>query len=291
MAGTKQKKRILVVDDEKNFLEVTNTVLSSAGYETHATSDATNILKVVRKVMPDLIILDVIMPKVDGFLVKTELNKNPATAGIPVIFLTVKHEIPERVKGFNLGADDYIVKPFNAEELLARIDAILNKKSFYEKLSMTDALTDLYNIRFFKRQFTLFFNTAKRYKKVFSLAIMDIDDFKNINDTQGHAAGDFILIKFASIARQTLRESDVLMRYGGDEFIVIMPETNNKQAAGAITRLKNIIKNKMFMFHDTEPGLTFSISAGIATYNPNLTNESQMFNLADQRLYEDKMKK
>lgn len=286
-----KKKKILIVDDNKTFLRTMDKILSGAGYETFPVSDGKQALEKVRKIIPDLIILDVIMPGVDGFQVKTKLNESASTASIPVIFLTIKQETLAKVKGFHLGADDYIVKPFNPEELLARIDAILNKKFFYEKISMTDTLTGLYNIRFFKRQFKLFFNTAKRYKKVFSLAIVDIDGFKGINDTRGHAVGDFILNRFALIAKKTLRQSDIIMRYGGDEFVVIMPETRKKQATEAIGRLKNNVKRKTFIFQGSKPKLSFSISAGIATYRNNFINESQMFKLADQRLYKDKRQK
>ena len=285
-----KKNRVLVVDDDRSFARVLNRILSGAGYKTFITSDTKNIFEMVRKVIPDIILLDVLMPEASGFDVKSKLNKNPSTASIPVVFLTVKDEIPDKVKGFHLGADDYVNKPFNPEELLARIDAILHKKSFYEKISMTDGLTGLYNIKFFKRQFPLFFNTAQRYNKVFSLTVIDINGLKCINDTRGHMAGDFVLNRFALMLKKTLRKSDLIMRYGGDEFVVIMPETNNKQAAIAVKRLKNKIKVKEFIFQATKPKLTFTISAGIATYKAGLKDESQMFELADQKLYKDKRK-
>jgi len=132
-----KKKKILIVDDDGVFLRTMARLLSSAGYDTYPLSDGRLAFKTVRKVMPDLIILDVVMPGIDGFKIKTKLNESAPTANIPVIFLTVKKETFAKVKGFHLGADDYILKPFNSEELLARIDGLLNKKSFYEKISMT----------------------------------------------------------------------------------------------------------------------------------------------------------
>lgn len=285
------KKKILIVDDDRTYAASLNTILSKAGYETFVAYEGKTIFETVKKFMPDLILLDIVMPEINGFQIKAKLNKNASTAAIPVIFVTVKDEIPGKIEGFHLGADDYIIKPFNQEELLARIDAILNKKSFYEKISMTDGLTGLYNVRFFKRQFALFFNTAKRYKKVFSLAIIDINKFKHINDKHGHAAGDFVLKKFSSIAKKVLRESDIIARYGGDEFVIIMPETSARYATDAIKRLRDKIEGKTFRFHDAKLELRFSFSAGIATYSNDLKSKSKMFKLADERLYKNKRKR
>lgn len=289
MASNK-KKRIVIIEDEKTFATFLETALSEAGYETFVVSNVAHVFKVVKEIMPDLILLDIVLPAGDGFLIKDKLNQDPSTVGIPVIFVTVKQEIPEKVKGFHLGADDYIVKPFNVDELLARVGARLSKKVFYEKISMTDGLTGLQNTRFFKNQFTLFFKTAKRYKKVFSLAIVDIDKLKHINDTYGHAAGDFILQTFASIAKKVFREADIVTRYGGDEFAIIMPETDTKQATNAMQRLNNAIRGKTFVFQDTKTKIEFSISVGIVTYDVKLKNESEMFRLADENLYKVKAK-
>lgn len=272
-----RKKRILVVDDDADLLLLLKARLKSVGYEIFAVSDPRKALKTVNEVMPDLIILDILMPGFDGYAVKAKLNENPHTGAIPVIFLTGKTTIPDKVKGLSVGADDYICKPYSAEELLTRIKSVLDKRDFYEAISMTDGLTGLPNITFFKKQFALFFNIAKRYKKVFTLAIIDINNFKEINDTRGHPAGDAVLKEFASIAKSTFRKSDIVCRYGGDEFTVIMPETDAKQSAIALERLKKSINKK-----------GFSVSAGMASYKDAFRDESEMLKLADKRFYDDK---
>ncbi|NQT22415.1 MAG: diguanylate cyclase [Candidatus Omnitrophica bacterium] len=282
------KKKILIVDDEKSFVRILISILTSVGYDTFITKEGKNILDVTRNIMPDLILLDVILPDTSGFEAKAQLNEDSLTVDIPVIFLTVKNETPDKVKGFSLGAHDYIIKPFNSEELLARIDSILNRKSFYEKIAMTDGLTGLYNVNFFQRQLRIFFDEAKRYKKIFSVAAIDVNGMKRINDTQGHVAGDFILKEFAKIAKDTFRKSDVIIRYGGDEFVIIMPETKGKQAKEAVERFKSNISGRTFAFRRDKKPLSFSVSAGIASYNDKFKDNSEIFELADQRLYKDK---
>jgi diguanylate cyclase (GGDEF)-like protein len=283
-----KRKKVLVVDDEKTMLRIMDARLSSAGYEVFTLSDPRRAVKRVKELTPDLVILDIVMPGIDGLAVKAKLGEDPSTAAIPVIFLTAKDATDDKVRGLAAGADDYISKPFNSKELLARIRAALKKREFYEEISMADGLTGLHNVHFFKKQFSLFFNISKRYKKIFSLAIIDIDNFKSINDTYGHAAGDFVLQKFSSIAKETLRKSDIIARYGGDEFAVIMPETGEKQALFGIERLKKNIAKKAFILPNLKKKINVSISAGIACYEENFTAESQVFELADKRLYESK---
>jgi diguanylate cyclase (GGDEF)-like protein len=283
-----RKKRILVVDDEKDLLKVLNMRLSSAGYEVFEKADGAGAFKAARELMPDLILLDVLLPDIDGKRIKSKLNEDESTARIPVIFLSAKSETTDKIEGLQLGADDYITKPFDSEELLARIKAALDKRDFYEKISMTDGLTALPNTAYFNKQFSLFFNIAKRYKKPFSLIIVDVDDLKSINDMNGHMAGDLILKEFAQIAKKCFRSADIIARYGGDEFTVIMPETNCEQAAISINRLKqNINSANPIQYADTA-NITFSVSAGCATYEERFVSAKEIFELADKALYENK---
>ena len=280
--------RILIVDDEPDNLTVTMTRLETSGYEVVTARDCAEAFKAIREKNPNLILLDVMMPSVDGFEVKDRLNKDTSTAGIPVIFLTAKNGLQDKIKGLKLGVDDYITRPYNPEELLARIASALDRRKFYEKISMTDGLTGLYNVHFFKKQINTFFAIAKRYNQIFSLALIDIDDFKKINDTYGHIAGDCMLKNFSSIATKVLREADIITRYGGDEFAVILPSVNQEQAKRAIERLKNEIGGKTFSYDGSDANISFSISVGIAEYDYSFKNEDEVFKLADARMYEDK---
>lgn len=285
------KRNILVVDDDPNNLEFMQELLTPRGYGVITAQNGQEALKRVSENRVDAILLDIVMPGMDGLHVKAKLNEDSANAMIPVIFVTAKDAVPDKVRGLGVGADDYITKPFHADELLARINAALKRRGVYEDMSMTDALTGLHNVTFFKKQFTLFFSMGKRYMNIFSLAMVDLNDFKKINDTYGHAAGDFVLKNFAFLARASLRQVDVVTRYGGDEFAILMPEVNFDQASVGIARLKRAVASKALSFPGTREGITYSISAGVASFDRTFTGESQMFELADARLYEDKRNK
>jgi len=284
----KTRNRLLVIDDDKEFLGELAESLCNAGYEVVTASNCVDGLNLIREKAHDLILLDVMMPDIDGFDVKERLNKDVSTASIPVIFLTAKAGLRDKIKGLNLGVDDYVTKPFDPDELLARIGSALRKRSFYEEISMTDGLTGLYNIHFFKKQLKTFFAMAKRYKQIFSLAIIDINGFKDINDTYGHMAGDCVLKSFSSVAKKVLRDADIITRYGGDEFAVILPSINKKQAKTAMGRLKSEIDGKTFLCNDSDISVAFSISVGIAEYKDSLKDENELFELADAMMYKDK---
>lgn len=280
--------RILVVDDEPDFLKITSLRLESAGYEVTTSGDYAGAFRSIRDKAPDLILLDVMMPGADGFEVKERLNLESSTAKIPVIFLTAKDMAPDKIRAYKLGTDDYITKPYDPEELITRIEAVLKRKRHYEEISMTDALTGLRNTNYFKMQMKTFFAIAKRYGQIFSLAIVDIDNLKKINDTHGHIAGDSALKGFAQTARKVLREADIITRYGGDEFAIILPGVGRDAATKAIERLKADIALKRFPCEALGVDISCSISAGVAEYGRQMKDENALFAAADAKMYADK---
>jgi len=283
-----EKKVILAVDDELEALRLLEDILMPRGYEVLTTSSGEDALKIASQTRVDAVLLDISMPGMDGISVKARLNEDSLTAAIPVIFLTARVAVDYKVRGLGIGADDYITKPFEVRELLARLEAAVKRRGFYEDIAMTDAMTGLHNTAFFKKEFAIFFNIARRYKQIFSLAIIDIDDMKTINDTYGHAAGDLVLRNFASIARSSLRNVDIITRYGGDEFTILFPQQDAVQANVPIKRLKDRIEKTEIFFREKDAKIAFSISAGVAAYQDDFADEMKMFEQADARLYEDK---
>ncbi len=279
---------VLVVDDEPDILEVLNKELSDRGYVVRLERDGREGLETARKISPDLLILDIHMPGMDGLQLKASLNLDEATADIPTIFLSASDQTSPKVEGFQLGADDYVTKPFNMEELMARVDSILLRHQRSIELSMTDKLTGLYNLHVYKKQVISFFKSAKRYGRDLSLAILDIDGLKNINDTQGHQAGDFVIKKVAEVMNRSFRRPDILIRYGGDEFVILMPESTREQAAIAIRRFKDALEGESFATDESGQRVAISVSCGLASYDETVHNVDQFFEAADKNLYRDK---
>jgi diguanylate cyclase (GGDEF)-like protein len=282
------KKSILIADDEQDELMMLGMRLAGAGYNVVKASSGEEALDRVKDTQPDLILLDLVMPGIGGMEVKTKLNQDMSSANIPVIFLTGYDEISLKMKGFKAGIDDYIVKPFNSDELLARVEAIFKRKEFYEKLSMTDGLTGLYNVHFFKREFDHMFKMSKRYGGVFSLAIVDIDGLKSINDNYGHAVGDLVIKEVASRLKWVLRESDTVIRYGGDEFVMILPNVGEKDAEETLSRIGKEINGKRVFLKTRETEISIKVSAGIAAYNSEISSPDKLFEKADAEMYRRK---
>ena len=279
--------RILLVDDDPDFLSLLSLKLKKTGYEIITCMSGREALELAESIMPEVILLDVTMPDMDGFEVKERLNKNFITSSIPVLFLSANNATDAKVKGLQIGADDYISKPFATRELIERINVVLKKKKHYEKMSMTDSLTNLYNQGFFKKHLLKFFTTAKKHNKIFSLILLDINNFKQINDTYGHSTGDSALKAFSSVISKHIRESDILARYGGDEFVILLPNTDSDQINLIGKRFKEKIQKEQISIAGNK-NFMFSVSIGVATYNKNYDNELDLFNHADKRLYEDK---
>lgn len=288
-----RKGTILIVDDEPDILDVLDKQFSDSGYEVRLARDGREGFEKAKEFFPDLLIIDLKMPFIDGLQLKNLLNRNEFTAEIPTIFLSASTETARKVDGFNLGADDYVTKPFEMRELLARVDSTLLRRQRYIEISMTDKLTGLYNFHVYKRQMATLFNIAKRYQRNFSLAIFDIDNLKTINDTLGHKAGDFVIKKVAEVMRLVFRRPDILIRYGGDEFVVLFPESSKEQAANAIQRFNNEVQNKSFTMEGADQQIRISVSCGFATCNeiPQTETEDELFKIADQKLYQDKKTK
>lgn len=284
--------KILIADDEKEMRDLINDLLTSSGYDVIQADNGKKALELADQERPDLVLLDVNMPEMEGTDVKARMNLDRSLANIPVIFVTGNADTEDKVSGFHLGIDDYITKPFSLKELLARVDATLSRRSYYEEVSMTDGLTGLMNIHYFNKQFSLFFDLAKRHKEpIFSLAVIDIDDFKRINDTYGHGAGDLVLKDLASALNGSLRKTDVITRYGGDEFTVLFPRNTKSEVAQALKRVRSAVDQSTSASGDSSGGVKFQISVGTAEFSDAFENSAEMFDEADSEMYKEKKSK
>ncbi len=282
------KQTILIADDDWETTHELESRLTEAGYETHVARDGYAALSKARVVLPDIILLDVMIRGMRGVEVKSRLTQEESTINIPVIFITDKSVTDEKVRDLVLKADGFVAKPFNFQELFVRLEAVSSRRKLYEQIYMTDPITGLNNVHIFKRTLNALFNIAKRYDRPFSITVIDINDFKAINDTYGHALGDAILRVFADAMKKVFRDTDVLIRYGGDEFVVLFPETDQAQAAEAVRRLKSAVKDLRVPIHNEQETIGFTISAGVASYRKDFRRAMEFFELADKNMYLDK---
>jgi diguanylate cyclase (GGDEF)-like protein len=242
---------------------------------------------------PDLILLDVMMPGMDGFEVCTKLQLEPGTQNIPVIFLTALNHEEDEIKGFELGAVDFIPKPIRAPIVQVRVKTHLslkNSRDTFENLSMKDGLTGVFNRRHFNEHLDQEFKRAARNHTSLSLILADIDHFKDYNDNLGHTAGDDCLRRVAKALQDCLqRPADLLARYGGEEFACILPETPSEGAIKVANRwLENIVSLKIQ--HDFSRVSDYvSLSVGVATLKVGSADSPRdLIDLADKFLYKAK---
>ena len=297
--------KVLVVDDMPLNRKLQKTYLKEVGYKVVLAEDGIDALRRVREESPDLILLDVMMPKMDGFQVCRHIKNNSRTKFTPVILVTALNEIEAKIKGIEAGADDFISKPFNKLELLARVKSLLrikhlnkelqvkiqqleNAQKKLKKLAVTDGLTGAFNYRFFKEQLTKEVIRAERHNKNVSIIMLDIDYFKNYNDTNGHPAGDAVLKTIAEILSKNIRNIDIAARYGGEEFALILVETNKASAGIVANKLKRLIEYYKFYHEETQPNGKLTVSMGVATFPENGKMPDDLVAFADKRLYKAK---
>lgn len=288
---------VAVVDDDSAIRRLVRLFLTRAGY---AVLEYTTGQE-ARETMPtdswDLAILDRRLPDMDGVVLCQELKANPALRSRYIIMLTGEDEQADKIEGLELGADDYITKPFQSPELLARIRAgkrivdlqkeLMDKNRRLELLSITDGLTKLHNHRYFQDELARAFEESERYERPLSLAMIDIDFFKKVNDTYGHAAGDDILKSVARLYRDSVRATDLVARYGGEEFAVMMPETNLDEAAQFAEKIRSMIESTPM---ETQAGaLKVTVSLGLASVpHAKIHTPKELIVAADKALYRAK---
>jgi diguanylate cyclase (GGDEF)-like protein len=258
-------KKILIVDDEKtNILALAQFL--KAQYDIIVATDGAGAIEAAEKHIPDLILLDVIMPDMSGFEVLTKLKGSPATINIPVIFITGLNSAEDEEKGLYLGAMDYITKPFHKSVVKARIATHLRMADYIhtiEKLCLLDALTGLPNRRGFDNRMGVEWGRAVRERTPLGLIILDIDKFKIYNDTYGHPQGDELLKAIAKVLNETLnRSSDFASRWGGEEFIILLPDTDKNGTYNIAEKIRQNIKNTVVKcVNDRDTSATVSLGA------------------------------
>jgi two-component system cell cycle response regulator len=295
---------ILVADDEPVNRALIQRRLEREGYHVLTAKDGSEAVERALESLPDLVILDVMMPEMDGMNACRLLKENERTRDIPVIFLSARDETEMKVSGLSLGADDYISKPFEAEELIARVNVRIRLKRERDQLrtnaeeasvraelaqerAMTDALTGLLNRYGLQHILARENAEARRYNRSLSCLLIDLDNFKMVNDTYGHAVGDLALQQIASILTEAVRGTDTVFRYGGEEFLVLLPETDLEGAIALGEKIRAAAASRPF--GNGERVFNLTLSAGASTLSDNESG-NDMIARADLALYHAKEK-
>ena len=294
------KAHILLVEDNKVQAAIIKDYLEKNGYRVSSVEDGMSAFKAAKTSNIDIILLDRILPDIDGNDVCRWLKLDQSTRDVPVIMLTEKSAMTDKVSGLEAGADDYLPKPFDESELNARIYVRLRNKTHQdelkqknrqledmltrvESLAIMDPLTGIYNRRRFETIFTSEFKRATRYQLPLSCMMIDIDHFKKINDSNGHQAGDAVLKEVAQILQATLREVDTPARWGGEEFVVLSPNTALENGMRAAERVRKAVANHSFTGMS---GSKITVSIGVAAIPAtDLDSQDKLIHAADLAMY------
>jgi two-component system cell cycle response regulator len=269
--------------------------MTNQPYQLKVASDGEEAIKLAQQGNVDLILLDVLLPSMDGFEVCNKLKNMDKTRNVQIVMITCLGDMKSKIKSIELGADDFLVKPVNREELKARVKALLNKKAYMDGLSsrfetalnaaITDKLTGLYNHSYFKHFLDFEIKRSLRQKHSLALIMIDIDDFKQYNDTWGHLAGDGILKDFKEVLKQNTREVDLAARYGGEEFAVVLPYADRENAVSVAERIRTAIHDHPFSHEASSPDTRITASMGIAFCPADAGTVEKLIHKADMGLY------
>ena len=299
--GRDDAARILIVDDHEDNVELLRARLEAWGYHTVSASDGRTAIQAVYDAKPDLILLDVMMPEVDGIEVARRIRADRDLPFIPIILQTALDSVENKIEGLDAGADDYITKPIHFSELQARVRSLLRIKGLQDELarrerelaemnerllqiSRIDSLTGVANRRYLEERFDEMWEHASRLSEPLGCVMCDIDKFKSVNDSYGHQAGDAVLKEFARILEQEAREIDRVGRYGGEEFVVLLPGTVLDAAVTFAERVRTAVEAHTFAFDGGEVKRT--VSCGVAAWpHPRVDSCEALIRAADDALY------
>ncbi|MGN7476218.1 diguanylate cyclase [Solibacillus silvestris] len=279
------KNFILVIDDDMVFVSYIKTVLEAKGFMVIVAHNGQRGLELIYELSPALVFLDIKLPDINGFSILENINKIKSNHMF-VAIMSVDDSKENRAMAFDLGAFDFIKKPLDATILTSYVRNRLSFKQELELSIVTDELTQVFNRKYMNLQLELLTEQYEKNGEVFSIAITDIDFFKKVNDTYGHIVGDEVLKGFSSSIMSAKREEDVFCRYGGEEFVLIMPNTTKNAAFGVLERMRKLIGEQQFTANGQPFFITFS--AGITEISEQIRHPKALMEQADQSLYKAK---
>jgi diguanylate cyclase (GGDEF)-like protein len=279
--------RVLSVEDDPHQVQFIQFVLEDAGYLVEPCSNPQNLLHLLESFNPDVLLLDVNLPNFNGFELSRIIRQDARYQTLPIIFLTSMDHDSSYIEGLQAGSDDYLVKPVDPQILLNCVRSRSKRSLVMRTFTDQDGLTRLLNRTSLMRQVDGFFSRANRYGEIVSIAMIDIDNFKETNDTHGHQAGDWVLRDLAQFLQEQLRDSDVIGRYGGEEFAILLPRLKAEEAHFVIDRLRLDYKERGTTLPNGT-SISISFSGGVASYPEHGLVRDEIIGAADAALYKSK---
>jgi len=276
------QSKILVVEDNINELQLLERILMKEGYAVTHKLDGEKALSFLEKTVPDLVILDIVLPGIDGFEVCKRIRQYTHLARLPILFYSAVKTVDEKLLALEMGASDFLPKSAEDRELLIRIRNLLDIKKKIDqqiKFSFFDDITNVYSRYYFEHRMQDECKRSQRYKRDFSCAIIDVDNFKTINDSLGYSTGNVVLKKVAGIVNDNIRSMDTVCRYGPDEFGVLFPETDLR---GAYLASERVRQNMATYTQDkNECPVNLTISCGVSSFQKEIKDENELVKQAD----------
>ncbi len=302
-AGPEPQKElplVLLVEDNESDAELVLHFLKEFPIRLERMSNGADAVEICQTGKVDLMLLDIVLPGLNGFEVSRQVKSSEKGKDVPIVVITCLEDMESRLKCIELQTDDFLVKPIVGRELQARVKILLEKKKQLDKLrshyeqalnsAVVDWLTGLYNHGYFKKFLDLEIKKSVRQRYPVTLIMMDIDNFKAVNDAFGHPTGDMILQQMAQVIRNAVREVDLVARYGGDEFAVVLPYSDGLGALRVARRIDEAIKRHGFSPRASAEKTRLTVSMGVAGYPEDAVHVDELIHSADQKLYAAKIK-
>jgi two-component system cell cycle response regulator len=296
----KELPLVLLVEDNESDAQLVRHFMKDLSVRFERVSRGKDGLRFAQSGTVDLILLDLLLPDLSGFEVCRQVRSMEKGRGIPIVVITCLDDMDSKVKSIELETDDFLIKPIVGRELQARVRILLEKKKqldrlrcHYEKAlnsAVVDWLTSLYNHGYFKKFLDLEIKKSLRQRYPIALIMIDIDNFKNHNDTHGHPVGDVILQELAQVLRKSVREVDLVARYGGDEFAIVLPYSDREGGLRVAQRIDQAIRSFDFSPKGPARNTRLTVSMGVACYPQDGFHVDALIHSADQKLYEAKVK-
>ena len=284
---TESKYTILIIEDTIEVAQYYSVLLQECGMNAYILTNPRDINKALIEYRPDLILMDIYMPECNGLELTTMIRQQEKYTSIPIIFLSSEEDREKQLKAMSLGVDDFITKSTKSEFVILAIKNCAERYRLLTSLIMKDGLTGIFNHSTIRTRLNETIKEASRLDTSVAIAMIDLDDFKSVNDNYGHMRGDRVLKNLCFLLRKRLRETDLIGRYGGEEFLVVFPSTTAKQAKNILNEIRKEFSHVDYSHKNNTFNVTFS--AGISEY-PYIENKDELIQCADKSLYEAKKK-